>query len=451
MPLVTYLKPETAMLLRSSTRETVLTEMVQKVCQSWPGLDADTVRLEVARREDELNTCVAPGIALPHARISGMDSFAVAVGLSKPGVPWGPETNDAPVHVVAMVLGDENRADEHIRILGQIASVFSKPDMLERLQRCEDAGSLYQQLIEDESPLPSPDDIRAAKQNRALVEQASQLSESLSASAVIILGPHHMGRYLGNVTRSQHRAWLLAAPATPRERVAEDGVFDAMISIPSRGLSGRQRVNVVVLIGLLNGLIQGEDVAICVYGREESHILDTIHVVDLRHQFKELLMLSHEIRDSDIEPEVLYRVLQLANDLAIEGREGHPVGTLFTLGDYDHVAGHTHQIVINPFRGYPSDEKNILDPSLAETLKEFALLDGAFVIRGNGEVMSAGACVQIQAPADELVSGLGTRHAAGMAISAATRTLAIVLSQSTGAVSVYKSGRRILTLTRSRE
>jgi DNA integrity scanning protein DisA with diadenylate cyclase activity len=350
-----------------------------------------------------------------------------------------------------MVLGDESNADEHIRILGQIASVFSPPGALDRLKQCTDAGSLYRQLIETEPHVAHLDDTRTDAQNRAILEHAWQLSETLAAGAVIVLGPRHMSRYLRGLGRSGERLWLLAAPATPRDRPPEDHWFDAMISIPSRGLGGRQRVKVVVLIGLLNGLIGGEDVAICVYGREESHILDTVYVVDLRHQFRELLLVSHEIRDSDIEPEVLYRVLQLTNELAIEGREGNPVGTLFTLGDYEQVAQYTHQIVINPFRGYQADEKNILDPSLAETIKEFSLLDGAFVVRGDGEVMSAGVCVQIHTPADGSVSGLGTRHAAGVAISAATRALAIVLSQSTGTVSVYKSGRKILTLSRSRE
>jgi DNA integrity scanning protein DisA with diadenylate cyclase activity len=241
---------------------------------------------------------------------------------------------------------------------------------------------------------------------------------------------------------------VLAAPATPRDRPPDDRAFDAVINIPSRGLLGRQRVDVVILIGLLNDVIQLEDVAVCVYAHEENAKLDTIHIVDLRHEFGELLMIGHEIRDSDIEPEVLYRVLQLANELAVEGREGHPIGTLLTLGDYEHVAKYTHQIVMNPFHGYAADEKNILDPSLAETIKEFSVLDGAFVIRGDGEVMSAGTCIQIHA-STETTAGLGTRHAAGQAISDATRALSIVLSQSSGTVSVYRRGRCILALTRS--
>ena len=75
MPLVTYLKPETAMILHSTTRDGVLDEMIRKMCRTRPSLRPDDVRAAVDRREDELNTRVAPGIALPHARIAGMDGF----------------------------------------------------------------------------------------------------------------------------------------------------------------------------------------------------------------------------------------------------------------------------------------------------------------------------------------------------------------------------------------
>jgi DNA integrity scanning protein DisA with diadenylate cyclase activity len=91
---------------------------------------------------------------------------------------------------------------------------------------------------------------------------------------------------------------------------------------------------------------------------------------------------------------------------------------------------------------------DILDPSLEETLKEFSQLDGAFLVRGNGIIMAAGACVQAPVQNIDAFSGLGTRHAAGAAISAATDALAVVLSQSTGNVSVYKGGRLILSLSR---
>jgi len=122
------------------------------------------------------------------------------------------------------------------------------------------------------------------------------------------------------------------------------------------------------------------------------------------------------------------------------------VGTIFVLGDSEKVQPLTQQLVINPFRGYRDEERSILDPSLEETIKEFSTSDGAFILRGDGVVLSAGAYVRSVKPGEDLDSGLGTRHTAAGAITAQTDALAIVLSQSTGRVSMFKGGRMILSL-----
>jgi DNA integrity scanning protein DisA with diadenylate cyclase activity len=45
-------------------------------------------------------------------------------------------------------------------------------------------------------------------------------------------------------------------------------------------------------------------------------------------------------------------VLTLTTQLAVEGREGHPVGALFVLGDSDRVVAQSRQLVLNPFHAF---------------------------------------------------------------------------------------------------
>jgi DNA integrity scanning protein DisA with diadenylate cyclase activity len=47
-----------------------------------------------------------------------------------------------------------------------------------------------------------------------------------------------------------------------------------------------------------------------------------------------------------------------------------------------------------------------------ETVKEFSSIDGAFIIRGDGVLLSAGSLVQATDVEHTLPSGLGSRHAA---------------------------------------
>jgi diadenylate cyclase len=447
MPLKSYLSPQRTLLLQGSDHQTVVQELVQALCREVPRLDAPTVLAAVAERESEVSTRISPTIALPHARLDGMRDFVLAVGISRDGVQWDVERDTSPVHVVALLLGDTDRPKEHIRALAELAGLFSRPNALGTLLRSENAEELYRNLVGLQENLGDLGDHPARWRAEALLRHAAQLAEELPAQVVIVLGAEGARTPQPGTGLDVGVRWILATPPKLRKGGEEEKIFDEILEVPSRGLLGRQRVDVVILLCLLKQLIQPTHTAVCVYGRHSPSRVDTIRVVDVATQFGELWQLSDQIGREDIEPSVLYRVLQLANDLAIEGREGHPLGTLFVLGDYERVAACCHQLVVNPFRGYSEAEMDILDPSLEETLKEFAQLDGAFLVRGDGIVMAAGACIQAPAQQFETFSGLGTRHAAGAAISAATNAVAVVLSQSTGTVSVFKGGRLILSLS----
>jgi diadenylate cyclase len=97
----------------------------------------------------------------------------------------------------------------------------------------------------------------------------------------------------------------------------------------------------------------------------------------------------------------------------------------------------------------PEAGRNVLDPALEETVKEFSALDGAFVVRGDGVVLTAGShLLPPPGAATGLAGGLGTRHGAAAGITAATGAVAVCVSQSTGTVSVYKGGRLVADIQR---
>jgi len=138
---------------------------------------------------------------------------------------------------------------------------------------------------------------------------------------------------------------------------------------------------------------------------------------------------------------IFREVLELAIELSLEGREGKPVGTIFVIGDTRNVIRHSYQMVPNPFKGY---KINILDRSTREIIKEFAFLDGAFVINKSGRVLCAGRYLDIdlKKTAVRIPSGLGSRHLAAAGISKLTKAIAITVSES-GVVRVFKNGKII--------
>ena len=159
----------------------------------------------------------------------------------------------------------------------------------------------------------------------------------------------------------------------------------------------------------------------------------------------EIVHLYEELTD-DVDLRVVERLLKLSLELAREGREGHPVGTLFVLGDTDTVLRHSRPAVLNPFEGHAEKDRNILDDGLWETAKEFAQIDGAFIVRGDGVVVAAGRYVDTEGGA-AVQSGLGGRHLAAASITARSEAVAIVVSSS-GTIRLFKEGRVVMVVGR---
>ncbi|WP_297515420.1 diadenylate cyclase [Thermococcus sp.] len=139
---------------------------------------------------------------------------------------------------------------------------------------------------------------------------------------------------------------------------------------------------------------------------------------------------------------VLQRMLEIAIELSIEGREGTPVGTIFVIGDTRRVLKHSHQLIPNPFKGH---RINVLDRDSKEIIKEFAQLDGAFVIREDGRIVSAGRYLEVEPKVIDLMlpPGLGSRHIAAAGITKLTKAMAISLSES-GTIRIFKNGLMLL-------
>ncbi|MEO6876716.1 MAG: diadenylate cyclase, partial [Opitutaceae bacterium] len=217
--------------------------------------------------------------------------------------------------------------------------------------------------------------------------------------------------------------------------------FGETIQVRSFSNQRLAQLRSAILVALTRGIISFTDRVCCVGGMAGSNQFDTLVVVDVEREFQTLLTgQTADLLPPDVKPEVLERVIAVATELGVEGREGRPVGCLFVVGDVEKVEKFTKPLVLNPFFGYKEEERNILNPFMDETVKEFSSIDGGFVIRGDGVVESAGSLIQAIDSDHTLPGGLGSRHSAAAAISVAANCIAIVVSSSTGQVTLFRRG-----------
>ena len=145
---------------------------------------------------------------------------------------------------------------------------------------------------------------------------------------------------------------------------------------------------------------------------------------------------------TEYDPDVLESLIGLAVEIAREGREGRRVGTLFILGDENAVLARSRPLILDPLLGHPESSRHITNLNLRGTIKELAQLDGGFVISREGIFLSG--CRYLDAvPAQvEVPLGLGSRHIAAASMSAVTRAVAIVVSESS-VVRLFCHGRLV--------
>ena len=145
---------------------------------------------------------------------------------------------------------------------------------------------------------------------------------------------------------------------------------------------------------------------------------------------------------TEYDPDILESLIGLAVEIAREGREGRRIGTLFTLGDENAVLARSRALILDPLLGHPESSRHLRNLNLRGTIKELAQLDGGFVVSHAGIVVSA--CRYLDAVATEIdvPLGLGSRHIAAANMSAVTKAVGIVVSESS-VVRLFCHGRLV--------
>jgi diadenylate cyclase len=203
---------------------------------------------------------------------------------------------------------------------------------------------------------------------------------------------------------------------------------------PDPGLAVLDLARELVERAFLEGFVSVNDRVMCIVrsGIDSTFLYD----------FKDI-GLAHLKADvgKRVPVELMELIIQLAFQIAREGREGTPMGALLVVGDTDAVLRHSRPRIINPFQGHPEKEREIWVMSNWNTIKAYAQMDGATLIDEKGVARAAGRYMSYTWDV-YLSGGLGGRHIAAASITKLTNAIAVVVS-STSVVRVFKDGTEI--------
>jgi len=280
--------------------------------------------------------------------------------------------------------------------------------------------------------------------SRFILKKAFEIGSAIKAKAVFIYADVCPDVELMDEDKEIFDIYLVAKNKETFKRMKK--IVGNVLLVPDIPLTRMGQIKVAVMMAIAQNLLKRGDKIVCLAGIPQFGYLDTIIILEIGREFEMITSKSIIDFSKDFDPKIVEELVRIAVEIANEGREGKPVGTCFIIGDPDEIKKYSHQMILNPFKGYSEEERNILNPKIRETIKEFAQLDGAFIVRKDGVVETAGVFIESEAVPEKLPQGWGARHYSAAAITNITNSLAITISQSTGDVRIFKGGIPIMEI-----
>ncbi len=282
------------------------------------------------------------------------------------------------------------------------------------------------------------------KATASLLALARESVAALSAEAIVLLPEGAMDWEVVKEIVGEARVLVATVSEKHRDAAIDAGLIG--LEVEPTDVSIAERITLALIQAVADEHLKSGARVLVVYSGFEAETLDSITVVRLGEHLERLTSRDLRALETTVPFETLKAVVDVAVEIGREGREGKAVGTMIVVGDAREVLTRSRTLGFDPFKGYRRDVRNVRDLRVREAIKEIAQLDGAFVVSRDGTVEAA--CQILDAPTTGLTlpRGLGTRHWTAAAISNATSALAIVVSQSTGAVRLFQEGEIILRI-----
>lgn len=131
--------------VHSSSKKRLLELISEELARNSDEFTKREIFESLCARERLGSTGLGRGVAIPHGRIKGSQHVEASfIRLKKP-LPYDAADGE-PVDLLFCMAVPEDCGEDHLKLLAQVAELFSDPEMLARLREAEDAGTLMQLL-----------------------------------------------------------------------------------------------------------------------------------------------------------------------------------------------------------------------------------------------------------------------------------------------------------------
>jgi PTS system nitrogen regulatory IIA component len=137
-----YLDERLVLFLNADSRDEALDQMVEILEKAGKLKDPKVFHDAILEREKIVSTGIGLGVAIPHAKLQGYDNFFIAIGIQvKKGIEWN-ALDGAPVRLIFMIGGPDNKQTEYLRILSHLTMAIKNEERRKKLLKTYDASDV---------------------------------------------------------------------------------------------------------------------------------------------------------------------------------------------------------------------------------------------------------------------------------------------------------------------
>lgn len=144
------LTPERILLLEHSTKEEILTKLVDLLSETPFVKDRNQLLKGILEREKLMSTGIGFGVGVPHVRIDSVTDLVMAVAVCKTAIVDYTSLDEAPVQIVCMLAARTDQHTKYIRTLSAISSRLKDAPCREEIIASDDPSAICKLLIESE-------------------------------------------------------------------------------------------------------------------------------------------------------------------------------------------------------------------------------------------------------------------------------------------------------------
>lgn len=136
--------------LEPTGKTELLTQMARYLTSLYDLKDQELIIRKILDREAEMSTGIGYGIAIPHARIEGVDRVYMIAGRSVKGIDFN-AIDEQPVYLIFLMLSPVSASAQHTQLLSSLSRMMSYEELRNSLLETDDPQQFLDTIIRGEN------------------------------------------------------------------------------------------------------------------------------------------------------------------------------------------------------------------------------------------------------------------------------------------------------------